>query len=249
MASHEERFRLDDARDNGRSLGWQPDSQQQRGLLVRRAEERSNHDQQQLQTWIHSDRIPEGFVPTKTLPFSKETYLESIPEDSKIRGVFLNGLIQMARSRGIEASSGVRFPLSYMGVRTFIEEGFKIMSWLDPDADEKTRLRRVGQSLFPSWAASALGKPFLEAVASTPYGVVSLTEPGCRVSFSHIVIECIARIPNGALLNYRDMHLDVGTVFDGLMEGFIGTFGLAYDSVVMPYTRDSGDLLIRWSDP
>ncbi len=157
-----------------------------------------------------------------------EDYVERVPRDATIRGLFLNAVLEPLGPRRQELAAGKRrivpfknYPLSDQ-VRLIPE----VASRVYPDLTIREGIRRLGHEVYPAFAQSLLGRVLFSTVGNDP---LAMTEAGCKafcLAASVGTVKILDLRTGHAQLHLREMYNYIDCYQVGVVEGAFSVLGI-----------------------
>ena len=173
----------------------------------------------------------QGFeTPSFDAPIDVATYLDAVPDDAQIRGMYTDVLAKLARSRGHDIGRKSYVHFKYYPMREHIEvlaDVAKIA--FDEDLTLRESLRRLGGKAVPTLKGSMVGKVLSNLVGGTRDGAMSLVAKGYHVSRTVGRAKIIDVTEGHTVIGLRDVYDFPDAVHVGMFENGLKDIGISGD--------------------
>jgi uncharacterized protein (TIGR02265 family) len=187
-------------------------------------------------------------VPDWDGPFDIEAYLDRIPDTAITKGMFFDPVRRPLLERGERLPGRERY-LAFRDypLREYLDVVLACGARLYPDASIRQRLRVMGRLVYPTFAATLIGRVLFKFAGSNVPRVLAAV-PRAYKRVDPASSATVASLEDGlAILEIRSMW-DVPEASQvGVYEGGLEALGLEGEVRARPVSPCDCDLEIRWS--
>jgi len=166
--------------------------------------------------------------PDFTGPLEVTEYIQRVPRTATIKGMFISSLLD---SLGAERARVPEGKHRYVAFKDYpLVDQVKLIATvagiLYPRLTQRQAIRRLGHSVYPTFAATLVGKVMFAAVGSDPGALVSVGSKAYQFSSNVGRAEVIELRDRYCLLNMQEMYNYLDCYQVGILEGALSVLGL-----------------------
>jgi uncharacterized protein (TIGR02265 family) len=189
-----------------------------------------------------------GFVhPDWSAPLDVEAYAALCSEPHRLRGVFLQSLVEQARRAGRELPSARRY-LAFKDypASEYLRLAAECARLVHPRSTLRQALRELGRDAFPSFRSTMVAKVVLAATGDHLARVIEAADKVYEVSISPGTARSRV-VGDRALVELRDIPTFADSFHVGAFEGVLSEYRKTGTVLVRPHSLGDVDLLLDWS--
>jgi uncharacterized protein (TIGR02265 family) len=174
--------------------------------------------------------------------------IQQTPAEATVKGMFISSFLDSLDRGGFPRPTDARF-VSFKDypLRQFMELMLVAIGTAWPTMSPRAGLRRLGQSAYPTLAASVVGR-VLFSVAGLNFGTaLQLTEKAYKVSLNPGSAKLVNLVGKTATLEFRDIWNFADCYQVGVMEGAMVAYRVKGEVTAQKLRRPCDvDLHLRW---
>jgi len=187
-------------------------------------------------------------IPDFSLPIDIEEYIRVVPATATIKGLFLSGLLDALGSARPELPQG---RLRYVAFKDYplvdqVRLVPQIAAKMYPTLKPRDAMRRIGHSIYPTFATSLVGRVLFAAVGRDPAAMLQAGAKAYAISSNVGKVEILEQREGYALLNMHEMFNYIDCYQVGILEGALSVIGLKASVRIHLDTLTSGIFELTW---
>lgn len=204
------------------------------------------------------DRVVEdaaaGFVdPTLLPPIDVDAAMRAIPPDATIKGMFIQGLLDIARvhdANAFDARADVarrRVAFKDYPLADFATVAVMVARIVHPHLDLRAALREVGRSTYRTFLASLTGRVVFGVLRGDLRAMIATTTKAYSLTQSHGRAFVTESSASHCVLRYERLYQFLDALEVGVVEEAVTSCGYHAEITVRLESSHTGAMLVRFS--
>lgn len=192
--------------------------------------------------------LPDRYVrPDLTQPFDLAAHLALAPRDGTVKGMFFSRIIDETRARASKPfDARGHFPFSSYPLADWLTLLYNAARAAYPTEPVRSGLRRLGRSMYPTFAESMIGKVVFSIAGNSVMRALPLYPKIWSVISNHGTAEIDELTPGRVVIRLRNVWDYLDSFQFGSLEGGMGFFGIAASVKIASLGPCDADFEITW---
>lgn len=188
------------------------------------------------------------YLPRFEGPLDLPERIARLPEDSSIRGMFLQVMVDAAEKRsGVRPGGGDYIPFKEYPTREGLQLCAESASLAYPEVSPREGVRRLGQLMYAAFCESHIGS-VMTSFGGEFEDVLQMVPKIYEVSLNGASAELLEFSEDRAIVALRGVWLFPDVYQLGCLEGFLETFQKSGRVLVRVLSMCDVDLMLEWVD-
>jgi uncharacterized protein (TIGR02265 family) len=192
--------------------------------------------------------VPDGFVlPNDTAPFDPRPNLRGVPDNHRVRGLFFNSIIDVAKRRGIVVPRIHDYvDFKHYPVREWMELVLGAARLCYPQLSLRGGLRNLGRYAYPSFATSMVGRVTFGILGDDLARIMNIASKGYACSLTHARVTVVSATAQSVRARFEHSYGFIDSYQVGVFEGVFQACNRAGEVHVRVDSVCEGEIFARW---